>query len=322
MNKVVLIIPFYGRLPWYFNFFLKSLDGRAFDVLFVSDLSPENKPENFRQLSMDFKTLNALINSKLGCNLELKNTYKLCDFKPMYGKIFEDYIKGYEYWAFGDCDLVYGTKMDCVLKTLCEDIWDVASLRNKWISGSFCLMRNVSAVNTLYKRVRTLSRMLASDKCVQFDELGGQWFDALLQGAITIEECEKSCDSFTAAVWRSKDIRFFHEDIICEDPILDRYVEMKDGQLFLDGDEIPVFHFINAKHGGYFYGKSIPYDVIGSYRIDNTGFYISSVEWRLRALVSRVRKVRLHFKWYRDMVQQRGIVSLIRHFLSRLVGNK
>ena len=34
--------------------------------------------------------------------------YKLCDFKPSYGLIFEDYIKDYDYWAHSDPDLIFG----------------------------------------------------------------------------------------------------------------------------------------------------------------------------------------------------------------------
>ena len=33
---------------------------------------------------------------------------KLCEYKQAYGYILKDYIKGYDFWGYGDLDLVYG----------------------------------------------------------------------------------------------------------------------------------------------------------------------------------------------------------------------
>ena len=45
---------------------------------------------------------------KLGFMPCLPSPYKLCDFKPAYGLLFEEYLDGYDYWGHCDCDLILG----------------------------------------------------------------------------------------------------------------------------------------------------------------------------------------------------------------------
>ena len=320
-NEVVLILPFYGSLPWYFNYFLKSLEGKSIDVLFVSDLVPEKHPANFHLLKLDFASMNRLLNAKLGTDISLSNTYKLCDFKPMYGKIFEDYIKGYRYWAFGDCDLVYGNALNPLLGNLVAGEWDVVSFRERWVSGSFCMMRNTERVNILYSAVKTLPKMLATPQYDYFDEIGGIWFPELEGGAISMADCEKRRDSFSALVWRTPGIRFLHKDMVCEDSVCGSPVEMRGGELTLEGKNIPIFHYINAKHIGRFTGKSVPYDVIRDYRVNYQGHFRTAIEWRMRSAIGAWRNIVLHWRTYRDMARRRGSGALLAHLARRLCGS-
>lgn len=57
---------------------------------------------------MTFKECQRLVQSKFNCNVKLENPYKLCDLKPMYGYIFEEYIKEYKYWGHCDTDTLMG----------------------------------------------------------------------------------------------------------------------------------------------------------------------------------------------------------------------
>ena len=45
---------------------------------------------------------------KLGFKLNVKNPHKLCDFKPAYGFLFEEYIKDYNFWGYCDLDIILG----------------------------------------------------------------------------------------------------------------------------------------------------------------------------------------------------------------------
>ena len=163
------------------------------DVLFVSDLEVEAHPDNFKPVRMSFDELNALVCAKVTGAVPLKNTRKLCDYKPMYGHIFEEHLKGYEYWAFGDCDLVYGKAINGFLRDVVPS-YDVLSLRKHWLSGSLTIIRNLPRFNSLYAKAATLRDVFNFDECVCFDELGGYWFRELEDGRMTMADCEKQKD--------------------------------------------------------------------------------------------------------------------------------
>lgn len=112
MNKVCLIIPYFGKFPNYFYFWYKTaLSNNKIDFLIFSDESvPDffvpNSNVIFRKMS--FSDLKYKINKKLKLKTGKIKPYKLCDFKPFYGIIFEEFIKNYSYWGYGDLDVLYG----------------------------------------------------------------------------------------------------------------------------------------------------------------------------------------------------------------------
>lgn len=65
-NHIVLIIPYFGRLPTYFGTYLASLKGKRFDVLWVSDLPVAEHPDNFKIVKMTFNELKTRIAERLG----------------------------------------------------------------------------------------------------------------------------------------------------------------------------------------------------------------------------------------------------------------
>src|SRR5688572_32692553 len=57
---------------------------------------------------MTIDRLRELATAKLGTPVLLHRTRNLCDLKPAYGMVFAEFTQGYEYWAFGDEDVLYG----------------------------------------------------------------------------------------------------------------------------------------------------------------------------------------------------------------------
>lgn len=252
-NRIVLILPYYGKLPPYFAYFLKSVEGRCFDVLFISDCNICGRvPPNFIQIRLCFNEFVEKIRSKLEFDIALESPYKLCDYKPLYGYILEEYIKDYEYFAFGDCDVVFGKKMDEEIARLIEADYDVMSFRKHWISGSFCILKNKLIIRELPFRATNLKEILQSSTCQCFDELCGNWFEELKRGEKTVLDCERVKDSFSAVVWRSRDIKFFHEDLMCENALVDAWIRVAGERVWLKREEVPAFHFINAKRSSAF----------------------------------------------------------------------
>lgn len=294
-KRMVLIMPYYGQLPPYFNYWLKSIAGMDFDVVLFTDLPIGEHPDNLKIQTMSLANLRMLAERKLGVPVNLVSAYKLCDLKPMYGLIFEDYIRDYDYWAFGDCDLVCGRALNGLLgKLLADSAYDVMSFRRWWVSGPFCVIRNSFATKTLYSKAGNYARVLASPRCECFDELGGWWHAQVKSGKMSVGECGHLKDNFSAVLWRQEGLSFFHEDLISEDALRKgERVEMQSGRLLRNGAEIPLFHFVESKHAGSFKAglKPCAYGRIGDYRITRTGFYPASESWARRSAASVVRMV-------------------------------
>ena len=111
MNKICVIIPWYGKIPTFFPFFLKGLELNqdVLDVLFFTDEKiPFSTPKNFKRIELPWGELVQRIKQVVSDKANIKSAYKLCDFKPMYGKIFKAQIENYEFWGYGDIDLIYG----------------------------------------------------------------------------------------------------------------------------------------------------------------------------------------------------------------------
>lgn len=97
------------------------------------------------------------------------STYKLCDLRPWYGFIHEDILKGYDYWGYGDIDLVYGN-LKFFLSELFKSKRDVFSTHSDRVSGHFCLFKNNSYFRNLAFGIPNWKELLLSEKHHGVDE--------------------------------------------------------------------------------------------------------------------------------------------------------
>lgn len=110
MKKLCFIIPYFGPFSNYFPLFLKTCySNKNFDwLIFTDDNTNYKYPANVHKIHMTFEECKKLVQSKFECNVKLENPYKLCDLKPMYGYIFEEFIKEYKHWGHCDTDVLMG----------------------------------------------------------------------------------------------------------------------------------------------------------------------------------------------------------------------
>lgn len=135
-----------GAFPNTFPLWLSSVENNpSIDFLFITNKHIENIPKNVRLILLGLKDVKALAEQKIGMSVSLERPYKLCDFKPAYGKIFEDYLCEYDYWGHCDLDMIFG------------DIRAIVSENNlkyfdKFFNeGHLSLYRNSPDVNNAYK---------------------------------------------------------------------------------------------------------------------------------------------------------------------------
>jgi hypothetical protein len=57
---------------------------------------------------MELGELERLGSERLGRRMEIRNPYKICDWKPFYGHIFREYLVAYDFWGHCDMDVIWG----------------------------------------------------------------------------------------------------------------------------------------------------------------------------------------------------------------------
>ena len=108
MKSIVVIFPYFGKLPVQYKMWRESaLRNPSIDFMFFTDTDVE-PAQNIIVHKMKFEEFRQHIQSFFEFPIVLDRPYKLCEYKQAYGYILKDYIKEYDYWGFGDLDLVYG----------------------------------------------------------------------------------------------------------------------------------------------------------------------------------------------------------------------
>ena len=170
MKKILLIIPYFGTFPTYFPLFLQSCrHNSTIDWLLLTDNRQSyDYPDNVHVVYTDFSTLQAVVQAKFDFPIVLHQPYKLCDYKPAYGYLFSDYLKGYDFWGHSDLDLIFGDLRRFLPDEQLEKYDKIGHL------GHLTLYRNTPEINSLFLsevdgRVRYREVFTTQQSCI-FDE--------------------------------------------------------------------------------------------------------------------------------------------------------
>ena len=146
MKKCCFIVPYYGKLPDFMPVFLKSCgqDPNFAWLLFTNDTTPLPYPENVRVVYNSFEDFKALAEKKLGFPVRLDKPYKLCDLKPTYGFLFEEYLTEFSFWGHCDLDVIMGKLGDFLTDELLEQYDKLFCM------GHMTLYRNTPENNRLF----------------------------------------------------------------------------------------------------------------------------------------------------------------------------
>lgn len=170
-NKVRLIICYYGTLPTEFNLWLNSCKNNPdFDFLMVTDIKIQNSFPNISILNISMKELEKRFSKACGLNVVLSKPYKLCDFRPLYGKTFADELKGYDFWGHCDIDVIWGDIKKFITDEMLEKYDRIGTY------GHFTLYRNCVHMNNLYMKkgsAFSYKTVFTSQYNYNFDELYG-----------------------------------------------------------------------------------------------------------------------------------------------------
>lgn len=246
--KIALINCYFGKLPWYFPFFLKSCvyNYNIKFYLFTDNPPDISPPDNLEIIYTTLFEVESWAKSKIDINVNISYPYKLCDFKPAYGIIFENYLNGFDFWGHGDLDVVYGnTRL-----FLTDDIlnrYDIISLREEYLTGYFTLYKNSPEINRLYEKSKDYKKVFSDPKHFCFDECN--FLFSHLTSSNSIENVESEIESMTHVVKKMSKMghinAYFDLHAIDDTP---GSIEWNCGQLsYKNKYEIMIYHFLKFK---------------------------------------------------------------------------
>ena len=205
MTRIAFIIPYFGKYPWYFPFFLHSCryNPTVDFLIFTDNETPElDLPDNVRIIPFTLEQFRIQASQALEFEVAIDHGYKLCDFKPAYGYIFADYIREYDFWGYCDIDVIFGNirlyMTDELLKA-----YDVISARHDYLTGCFALYRNQQYFRELFKQSKDWRKVYTNLRYVFFDETNFA-FDAFESG-LHYSQIRTEIESMTHLVKRLHD---------------------------------------------------------------------------------------------------------------------
>ena len=169
MQKIVVIFPYFGNLPpQYRAWRATALCNPSIDFMFFTDADVD-PAENIIIHKMQFSAFQQIVQKAFDFQITLNRPYKLCEYKQSYGYILQDYIKDYDFWGFGDLDLVYGDLRFFFTENV---------LSHKFLLGwgHLTLLHNDEDTNTYFMKqvqgYQNYKDAFTTNKITFFDEFG------------------------------------------------------------------------------------------------------------------------------------------------------
>lgn len=173
MFSIAYVIPYFGKLRKDFPLWAKSCEyNPTVDFYVVTDdmTYNNNQYKNIHFIYMTFNELKIKVQSIFDFKISLETPYKLCDYKPAYGEIFEDMLSQYDFWGHCDMDLIFGNIREFITQEILEKYDRVG----KW--GHSILYRNNPENNRRYRRefqgLLSYRKVYSVPENYFFDEMG------------------------------------------------------------------------------------------------------------------------------------------------------
>jgi len=171
MKSIAILTPYFGKWPQWFNLYLESCRHNPdIDWFFFTDCpQPANPPKNTYFIKTSFSDYKKLVSKKLSITFNPESPYKLCDLKPCYGFIHEELIKEYDFWGFGDIDVIYGNIRHFYTDHL---LTKYNTLSTHWdrVSGHLFLLKNSFIFREAFKKIPNWQQLLEDTQHHGIDE--------------------------------------------------------------------------------------------------------------------------------------------------------
>lgn len=251
LPSIRFVIPYFGAWPFWMDFFLASC-ARNPDVgwLFFTDCGvPPNAPDNTEFVEISYQDYCSHVSEKLGIVFAPPNPYKLCDIKPALGFIHAEHLEGYDFWAFGDIDVVYGDLRAYFTAARLADK-DLFSTHARRVSGHLCLIRNTARMREAFKLIPRWQERFSDPVHQALDE--GAFSRLFVRHKNWPEFLRRFAARFNPWAQRSEFVEAHSTFSVLPDGqrVAPETWFLRDGHLFnsaLGNQELPYLHFLAWK---------------------------------------------------------------------------
>lgn len=147
MQTIALVAVWIGgEYNEYFDLWKYSVgQNSSIDFFLFTDKTVQNVPSNLHVIETNFTAIRDSISSIIGFKPVLNKPYKLCDYKPLYGLMFADYLIKYDWWGYNDLDVIFGDIRKFISDEMLESYDKIFTL------GHLTLFRNINRINNLWR---------------------------------------------------------------------------------------------------------------------------------------------------------------------------
>jgi hypothetical protein len=229
VNRIILIQVWIGKIPDYFWYHYETTkDIRGLDFLIFTDQDLKLDSKNYRIVRITKEYLELKLSSKLNSDIKIINNKKTCDLKASFGDLFEEYIKGYDYFGCYDIDTLFGEVYSNITDYIGE--YDFITIGDEIfhnrLAGPFLIIKNTEELRTLYRKGDYVGCMSKNDvECYEehtLSELAMKYYKVKIINSINCETINGGKNTY--------DVRW------------------SGGKLDVNGEEKILYHFYKKNH--------------------------------------------------------------------------
>jgi len=174
MQTITIITHWFGGpLPAWYRLFLRTCEWNpTIRWLVVTDCDvPYKLTENIKIVSMTLNELTKRATTQTGYEFKAQSGYRVGDWRPAFGEIFEDLLHDADFWGHCDPDVFFGNMREFLTEDILQ-AYDIISADTRMLCGAFTLYRNDHSINQIYRGVPDFQQVLDGKFSPGFDELG------------------------------------------------------------------------------------------------------------------------------------------------------
>lgn len=235
-----MIIPYFGKLPnFYIGWLISAQNNKNIDFLIFTDdkkITKYRSCSNIKIQLISFQKFRKFFQNSVNFKISLKYPYKICDYRPMYGIALNKFLRDYDFWGFGDFDMILGDINSYITESILKRYDRIYNY------GAFSLYKNDVKMNTLFKEKNDYKDCLSynyvyrTNFSLYFDEMGGHKY-GYGQSIVAI---------------RDKNIK-----ILLNNNCADIKPSHFSFELFISNDKYDYFEYLNGKLWGIRNNKRI-----------------------------------------------------------------